>query len=292
MYANDRWFLVLDINSLHQGGINTGLNMANKPNTSIGISFEVDPYNEDQFPMPHIISNEEQLTKSERTKLNADEKELLERYVKQINDELLALGTIGASLYQIKVLRLYRESHSSFEKFCEDTFNLSRSHAYRLASEYEVTENFKDASPKDTATPNGTGQARVVSGLPKEDQLKVGKRVKHIAGDRSTTAQDWEQAKQELADEGELPAQAKPKKSTATKAAKDTPPEPGKVTLLTIDPTLVPLKTLKQKADRYDKLTGTNRTIVEKSRLWQEIKSGLHAWAAWEEQQLNQKGAA
>lgn len=257
-------------------------------NNHIGISFEVDPNDEDQLAMPRVITDGQQLDDADRTPLSSEEKELLQQYIKEINDDLHTLCGIGGSLYQIKKRKLFRETHSSFEKFCEDTFDLSRSHAYRLASEYEVKQNFKDASPTATAIPDNTGKSRIVSGATKEEQLKVGQRVKQIAGDRPDTAKDWEQGKQELIDEGEIKAPAKPKKSKAAKTP-PTPKAPSPKTTdakptLTIDPSLVPLKTLQEKAESYEKLKSDSKSIMEKARLWQEIKLGLQAWAAWEEQ--------
>ena len=256
-------------------------------NTYAGISIQVAPTDEDQLPYAHIISEGQQLTKADRTPLNTDEKELLEKCIKDINAGLLELGTVAACLHIIKAKRLYRETHSSFEQFCEDTFHLSRSHAYRLVSEVEVKANFKHASPQNTATPKGTGQARVISGLTKERQLKVGQRVKSIVGDAPDTAKDWSQAKQDLILEGEIQAPAPSK--IPTKAPKHAAPKVDTLKqALRIDANLVSLRALNQKAKRYDQLTGTNKTIVEKSTLWQEIKSGLQAWAVWEEQQLKE----
>src|SRR5215213_11011932 len=51
------------------------------------------------------------------------------------------LGTfieVGKALAYIKAERLYRETHSSFEEYCRDKWEISRNYAHRLVSAAEV----------------------------------------------------------------------------------------------------------------------------------------------------------
>jgi hypothetical protein len=51
---------------------------------------------------------------------------------------------VGCALKTIQIGRLYRETHATFEQYCEEKFDIGRQHAYRLI---DATDVVKDLSP-------------------------------------------------------------------------------------------------------------------------------------------------
>jgi hypothetical protein len=64
---------------------------------------------------------------SESTPLTAQEKVRLRTLIRTIERGMSTFLEVGAALIEIRGSRLYRETHSSFEAFCRDTFGLARS---------------------------------------------------------------------------------------------------------------------------------------------------------------------
>jgi hypothetical protein len=64
---------------------------------------------------------------SEITPLTDQEKVRLRTLIRTIERGLSTFLEVGAALLEIRGSRLYRETHSTFESFCRDTFGLARS---------------------------------------------------------------------------------------------------------------------------------------------------------------------
>ncbi len=255
---------------------------------TVGVAFEAITGIVD-FPVkPFIIGEDKEVSEADRTPLNAKEKAKLSECIKIIDDNITAVWEVGKSLYEIKSGRLYRETHSSFKLFCEETLHISRSHAFRLTAEHEVMQNFKGASPKDAAIPKGAGQTRVVSGLPKDDQLKVGQRVKANVGDKPATAQDYKQAKDQLADEGEIEVAEE-----STKAAK--PKLPAKRAQIAKTPDAVKSLLRKKGLPSFQEMMQAASDVYAaiedmpleegKKRQMEKLVKQLKAWAVVQEEE-------
>ena len=70
--------------------------------------------------------------------LTIQEAETLKELEHVIKDGLYTYFEVGAALMKIRDLELYRATHSTFESYCRDTFQISRAHAYRLIDSYNV----------------------------------------------------------------------------------------------------------------------------------------------------------
>lgn len=90
----------------------------------------------------------------------------------QVIERGLAVFTeVGAALIEIRDRRLYRQSHGTFEEYCEQRWGFSRSRAYRII---EATQTTRALSPiGDTPLPANEGQARELRGLPAAKAAEV-----------------------------------------------------------------------------------------------------------------------
>jgi hypothetical protein len=105
----------------------------------------------------------------------------------------------GAALSEIRAKELYREEGLTFEEYCEKNLDITRVHAKRLIKAHECIQNLKATEPIGSVTlPTTESQARAVADLDKDDQIKVARKVKQSIGDRSATAKDFAQAREEL----------------------------------------------------------------------------------------------
>jgi hypothetical protein len=76
---------------------------------------------------------------------------------------------VGNALLEIRERRLYREQFSRFEDYCQDRWNWSRAHAYRLIDAAQVVHNVSPIGD----TPKNEAQARELVKLPPEEQREV-----------------------------------------------------------------------------------------------------------------------
>lgn len=72
--------------------------------------------------------------------LSPDEREEFSSLIHVVRMGVSGLVESGRALTVIRDKRLYREKFSTFEKFCEDEFRMSKSYAYRLISGFKNIE--------------------------------------------------------------------------------------------------------------------------------------------------------
>jgi DNA repair photolyase/predicted NAD-dependent protein-ADP-ribosyltransferase YbiA (DUF1768 family) len=106
------------------------------------------------------------------------EKEQLEANLETIRENVTGVVEVWAALKKIKDLRLYRETHKSFEAFCLATFDFGMAHGKRLVKAAEIVEELRESQAKmapDGAIllPTTESQARELGKLRSEDRLKV-----------------------------------------------------------------------------------------------------------------------
>lgn len=75
------------------------------------------------------------------TGLSVDEKIELAACEQSIKTGLTAFGEAGAALEKIRVKRLYRESHKTFDDYCNKRLGIKPRYAYRLITAFEVTKD-------------------------------------------------------------------------------------------------------------------------------------------------------
>ncbi|MCC5805457.1 MAG: hypothetical protein JJU00_03925 [Opitutales bacterium] len=110
----------------------------------------------------------------------------VERTDLQYNEGIIAKGIdtfkkVGEALARIRDGRLYRESHTTFEEYCRERWNMKRAHAYRMITAAEVASPIGD---KITAE----SQARELAKIPEERRAEVVERATEASGGRLTAA--------------------------------------------------------------------------------------------------------
>ena len=95
----------------------------------------------------------------ELTVIEKTELEELETVIKQ---DMGAYYRVGCALAKIRDSRLYRETHSTFEAYCKDRWEMKRAHAYRLIESASVKDHL---SPMGDIQPINERQARPLTKL-------------------------------------------------------------------------------------------------------------------------------
>jgi N6-adenosine-specific RNA methylase IME4 len=99
--------------------------------------------------------------------LTSSDSALLQSYEAVIESGLQSFVEVGTALTQIRDSKLYRESHSSFSKYCEERWSLSKTRAYQLIESAEVG---KQVSTIVDTSPANEAQARELSKLDEPDE--------------------------------------------------------------------------------------------------------------------------
>lgn len=102
---------------------------------------------------------------------------------------LSTFNEVGKSLLTIRKQRLYRESHKTFEDYCQDRWGIQRAHAYRLIESAEVVQNL---SPIGDILPSTESQARPLTQLEPQAQREVWQRAVETAPEGKVTAKHVE----------------------------------------------------------------------------------------------------
>ena len=103
--------------------------------------------------------------------LNSQETERLTACVAIIDSGLKTFIDVGNALMEIRDLRLYRQTHSTFEEFCRERWKLSRPRVYQLIDASEIARNL--STIVDTPTPTHESQLRPLSKLEPEQQREA-----------------------------------------------------------------------------------------------------------------------
>lgn len=90
---------------------------------------------------------------------------------------------VGQALREIRDRKLYRATHDSFEDFIRDTWQMDRTHAYRLIDAAEVARNVSPSGD----IPRTEAQARPLVTLKPAEQLAAWSDAKDAAGDGQIT---------------------------------------------------------------------------------------------------------
>lgn len=154
--------------------------------------------------------------------LATQEVERLKELEHVIKDGLYTYFEVGGALMTIRDLELYRATHSTFESYCRDTFQISRAHAYRLIDSHNVqstidkaqainfieqatslqleTKNkekkgevLNDLGRSTLQKPQNESQVRPLTKLPPEKQVKAWRKAVETAPDGKITAKHVQQ---------------------------------------------------------------------------------------------------
>jgi hypothetical protein len=125
------------------------------------------------------IISAEPLTEMERLNLIGFE-ETIERHLHAFYD-------VGHALMQIRVKKLYRATHSTFEQYCKERWNISRPQAYQLIKFAEVNDTLS------TTVAISEPAIRPFAKLPPKEQKEVYLKAVETAPDGKVTAKHVEE---------------------------------------------------------------------------------------------------
>ncbi|MHB1183361.1 MAG: hypothetical protein ACYC4A_01495 [Desulfobulbia bacterium] len=116
--------------------------------------------------------------------LSAREKMKLAELERRIVQDFGAFFRVGQALAEINELKLYRESHKTFEMYCKDLWDMARGTAYRHIAAAEVVENVSKLETKDgpDLLPVNEAQVRPLTRLKPDQQAAVWRLVLDNAG--------------------------------------------------------------------------------------------------------------
>ena len=106
--------------------------------------------------------------------LTTSERGLLTSYETVVQQGLDSFVEVGNALAAIRDGRLYRESHQTFEAYCVERWNLSKSRAYQFLRGAEVVERLAECTTVDVM-PDNEAQVRPLASLPEEQQAEAWK---------------------------------------------------------------------------------------------------------------------
>lgn len=117
---------------------------------------------------------------------------------------------VGSALMEIRNSRLYRQTHATFEEYCQERWDLRRSRTYQLMDAAEVVENLKSSTIVELSSgplplPLNEAQARPLARLGVDMQRQVWQKAVETAPQGRITARHIETVVQEFEE-----AQAEP----------------------------------------------------------------------------------
>jgi DNA replication initiation complex subunit (GINS family) len=115
---------------------------------------------------------------TKKNTLTAHEKEILRRMEDTLRDHFESFSKAGDALIEIRDSRLYRETHGTFDDYCRERWDMSKTQANRLISAASVIHNIeKVKESKDIAEHLTESAVRPLTGLTPSQQQKVIRKV-------------------------------------------------------------------------------------------------------------------
>jgi len=112
-----------------------------------------------------------------------------------IQKNLTAFYEVGFALMQIRDNRLYREIYGTFEEYCKEKWNFTRSYAYRLIASSEVADNLSPVGD----IPESERVVRPLTRIKDPDQQReVYQRAVETAPEGKVTARHIEETVKEV----------------------------------------------------------------------------------------------
>jgi hypothetical protein len=252
----------------------------------------------DELTNTYLIAQDDEQA-VDQSPLSPEKMALLTEYEKEIDDGLDGFLLVGQRLSEIKRQGLFRATHRSFDRYCLDRFGFGRIYAKRVIKASKCVENLKTVPIGTVCTPANEAQARIISNLSADDQVKVAKRTKKNIGDREPTTKDFEDAKSQV-------VAANAKKTEKTKAAEEQADEPSNVVQMLEPPVAplvsrsftspaefhkgIPLPSLKEMSETAKDLSNINwdpEKKPQREKLLLKLTKWLPLYASWEKAMVN-----
>lgn len=123
--------------------------------------------------------------------LTADEADALKRLERVIEGGVLTFLEVGAALLRIRDERLYRAAQATFDAYCRERWNFSKTQANRFIAASNVAKNLAPIG----VVPTSESQVRLLASFDAPKQIKVFERAaKQAGGADKVTAQGIEKA--------------------------------------------------------------------------------------------------
>lgn len=107
-----------------------------------------------------------------------------------IEEGRAAFLRVGSALLTIRDERLYRNTHTSFEAYLSERWQMGKANAYRLMEAVQVVQTLEDSPIGDSLyLPVNESQARPLSALPREKQPEAWNKAVEEAGGQPTAVQ-------------------------------------------------------------------------------------------------------
>ena len=119
------------------------------------------------------------------------EKAEMEQYEQTISIGLAAFFEVGKALAGIRDKRLYRQTHGTFEAYCQERWGISRRYANYKIGAYQVCENLGTIVPENQL-PQSESQARPMVNLEPEAQREAWQESRTTAPNGIITAKHVE----------------------------------------------------------------------------------------------------
>jgi len=94
---------------------------------------------------------------------------------------------VGGALMTIQEKRLYRATHTTFDAYCREKWQIGKSYAYDMIAAYGIVENVRHSGQTD-ALPENPKQALALRQVPKEEQAEVLQKAVETAPEGGVTA--------------------------------------------------------------------------------------------------------
>jgi hypothetical protein len=127
--------------------------------------------------------------------LTITENQTLENLEIVIERGLNTFVDVGEALLTIRDERLYRQEYSTFEDYCQTRWNIARRTAYQLIDAAKVVENVRNCAQ---ILPLNESQARPLTSLDPETQIKVWQEAVDTAPEGNITARHIQQVVDEI----------------------------------------------------------------------------------------------
>lgn len=106
-------------------------------------------------------------------KLNAAERTKLAKFEATIQGHFESFRLAGDALQNIRDSRLYRETHATFEDYCREKWDMSKTQANRLIAAAKVVENISSVAPRAVTEHLTESVIRSLAVLDPKDQKKA-----------------------------------------------------------------------------------------------------------------------
>lgn len=143
--------------------------------------------------------------------LTLEEQANFVKYEKTIAEGLGHFAQTGLALKHIRNERLYKATHTTFEKYVQDRWQMGRQHAYRLINAAGFFSLVEDESKTacDMVMPESESQIRPLLALDEGQRLAAWKQAMEKAAGEPITAATVQEVVEEMVPSGDKPTKAK-----------------------------------------------------------------------------------